>query len=117
MRSLLPVLVALFLLVSAPAFAQNQPFTLNDCSVASLTGSSQSMLSANGQRQFLLIVNNSTTNTAYVNLAGGTAAANGTGTISLGVNASYLATRPNVPTNKITVIGTSGQPVACFEGR
>ena len=116
-------LAALFAALSAPnAFAQAL-WTNNDCSIASLSGSSTQLLAANANRKYLLICNiGATGDNIGVNLSGGTAAIAGTGTITLvpgsckefAIAMSYL---PNPPANAITVIGTSGQPVACTEGR
>lgn len=117
-RFLLTLLAAC---VFAPAaFAQQVPFTINDCSISSLSGSSQQLLAANPNRKYLMITNSSTTQTAYVNLAGGTAASAVSSLIiaTTGGILTYTGGPGNTPpTNKITVTGTPGSPVTCYEGR
>jgi hypothetical protein len=114
--------IALFSVVLGASQAHAQQVTgyqVRDCSIASLSGSSQQILAANPQRKFLFIVNNGAgSNSVGLNLAGGTAAINGSGTITLAANGSFLI-QANVPQiyNAITVIGTAAQSVQCFEGR
>ena len=85
-----------------------------DASITSLSGSSQTALAKNGNRQFLLIENTGNANIG-VNLTGGTAAIAGTGTITIVANGSLLLDHV-IPQNAITVIGTTGQPVCVIEG-
>lgn len=93
-----------------------------DCSIASLSGTSTQIVAANPQRKYLELCNNGATNNVGVNFAGGTAAIAGAGTITLvpgsckeyGALDSYL---PWPPTGAVTVIGTSAQPIACYEGK
>lgn len=87
---------------------------VNDKSIASLSGSSQPLLPANPDRRYLLIQNTGSANVG-VNLAGGTAALGGLGTITLAPNGSYEPDSNFIPTNAVTVIGTTGQPVFCVE--
>lgn len=85
---------------------------LTDASITSLSGSSQQLLASSGTRRFLMIQNIGANNVG-VNLAGGTAAIGGTGTATLYPGGS-LKFDGFVPTNAITVIGTSGQPLAAW---
>lgn len=103
-------------LLASPAFAQIVTFNPSDCSKASLSGSSQSLLVANSQRRYLFLQNTGTSSVG-VNVAGGTALIGGTGTITLlpGTSLEYTAT--GVPTTAITGIGTAAQSLTCIEGR
>lgn len=130
MRSLLAIILAIStVFLSAESFAQTAP-TFADCSIASLSGSSQALgtLFALGKqaynRKYLLICNEGVTgDNLGVNLVGTTAALNGTGTITLvpGACLEYSSApgsaSPLPPSNSVNVIGTSGQPVLCYEGR
>lgn len=130
MRILSSLMFAFLTILSLPAFADTSP-TLADCSIASLSGSSQALGTAYAlgskvyNRKYLYICNMSAVNgdTVGVNLAGGTAALQGAGTVTLnpgacleysGFSGSGL---PLPPSNNINVIGTSGQPVLCYEGK
>lgn len=126
MRSLLVSLMSIaiaFTFLSSGAFAQTAP-TFRDCSIASMSGSSQALLTVtNFNRKYLILCNTGATgDNVGVNLAGGTAALAGAGTMTLvpgsckefSTGSSYL---PNPPANAINVIGTSTQPVLCIEGR
>lgn len=105
------------LFAALPAQAQVvATYALSDCSVSSLTGSSQSLVAANPQRKYLLIVN-SGANNAYVNLAGGTAATSGISSAQISPQGTVLLSGATVARNAVTVIGTSAQPVTCYEGR
>jgi hypothetical protein len=133
MRLLSSVLLAFLALCPTLAFAQvnGADPTFADCSIASMSGSSQSLgtlftlASRATNRKYLLICNTSTVtaDTVGVNLAGTTAALQGTGTITVypGSCLEYSSAPgsglPLPPTNAINVIGTSGQPVLCLEGR
>lgn len=86
---------------------------LIDKSIVSLSGSSQTLVAANESRQVLIIMNTSAADNIGVNLAGGTAAIGGTGTITLEPYGSIVLDT-FVPTGQINVIGTSGQPVVCY---
>lgn len=103
-----------FVAVSSPSFSQALP-TFKDCSVASLSGSSQTLSAANPQRKYLLVCNTGSSN-AGVNFSGGTAAIAGAGTMTL-VPGSCKEYAYTPPANAITAIGTAAQPVACYEGR
>lgn len=86
----------------------------HDKSITSLTGASQAAIGVNGNRRFLLIENTGAANVG-VNLAGGTAAIGGTGTLTLPAGAALLFD-DWVPQNAINVIGTAGQPLTVVEG-
>ena len=91
----------------------SQALMFRDASIISLSGSSQTALAKNGNRQFLLIENSGNANVG-VNLTGGTAASGGTGTITLAAGVSLLLDHV-VPQNAITVIGTAAQPLCVIE--
>lgn len=120
------VLCALFATfgLATTAMAENGEAlpSYRDCSIASQSGSSAQLVTANPQRKYLLICNTGATNDNLgVNLAGGTAALSGTGTLTLvpGACKEYSTTGPlaDPPANAVTAIGTSTQPVLCLEGR
>jgi hypothetical protein len=116
--------LALLALLALPASAHAQALrSFNDCSIASMSGSSQQLVATNPQRAYLLVCNTGASgDNIGVNFAGGTAAIAGAGTITLvpgsckeyAAGSSYL---PNPPSGVVNVIGTSSQPVACYEGR
>ncbi len=83
MRFLLTGLLAL--LFAAPSFAQtvNVAPTYRDCSIASLSGSSQQILTTTNYQRKSLAICDFGSNTVGVNLSGGTASIGGAGTISL----------------------------------
>lgn len=126
-------LLILSVFAASNAFAQTAGAdpTFADCSIASMSGSSQSLGTAFTlgsralNRKYLLICNTSTVtaDTVGVNLAGGTAALAGTGTLTIypGACVEYSSAPGSglalPPTNAVNVIGTSGQPVLCLEGR
>lgn len=85
---------------------------VSDFSIA-LTGGAQSLIPQNMSRQFLFIHNPSTTNSLAVNIIGGTPALNAFGSATLAPG-GYLLFDSFVPTNAVTVIGTSGQGVTCY---
>lgn len=85
---------------------------LTDQSIASLSGSSQTLLNADMTRSFIMIENTGNANIG-VNPTGGTAAIGGTGTFTIVANGSMTFETGSIPGNKFTVIGTAGQPVAC----
>ena len=85
---------------------------LTDHSIASLTGSSQSLVSQDMTRSYLEIFNPGTDNVG-VNLTGGTASIGGAGTDTILPNGSMIYNTGSIPGNAITVIGTSGQVVNC----
>ena len=88
---------------------------VSDKSITSLSGSSETLLAQNMQRSFLLIVNTGNANIG-VNLAGGTAAIGGTGTVTIVANGSLIFEDAGfIPGNAINVIGTAAQPVCCYE--
>lgn len=127
MRPIFLALIALFTIFFIPeANAAPALRGFNDCSIASLSGSSQQILAANPNRSYLLLCNTAAANSAGVNFAGGTAAIGGAGTYTLIANNvagtsckefaidSYL---PPPPAGAINVIGTSSQTLLCYEGR
>lgn len=114
MRKLALSLISL--LFATQAFAQAVPYSLADCSISSLSGSSQTIIAANPQRKYLMIFN-SGANTAYVNLSGGTAATSGASSIVLGVGSSIVISGNQIDTSAAKVIGTAAQPLTCYEGR
>lgn len=133
MRNIFALLCVGLALFSAPsAYAQvavADP-TFADCSIASMSSSSQALgtaftlASRQFNRKYLYICNTGAAgDNVGVNLAGGTAALGGTGTLTLvpGACLEYSAAPgsglPLPPTNNINVIGTSSQPVLCLEGR
>ena len=91
-----------------------QALVFVDKSITSLTGSSQTLTGYNVARRILIIQNTGTANVG-INLAGGTAAVAGTGTLTLAANSAPMILDEEPPQNAVTVIGTSGQPVACIE--
>lgn len=133
MRSLSALILSIALLF--PAFESKAQSlganpTFADCSIASMSGSSQALgtafaLGKNAfTRKYLYICNTGATgDNVGVNLAGGTAALSGTGTLTLvpGACLEYSSAQgsglPQPPSNNVNVIGTSTQPVLCYEGR
>lgn len=128
MRFLSSLILSISLLFAASeSFAQTSP-TFRDCSIASLSGASQTLLAAPSfNRKYLLVCNFGTSNSVGVNFAGGTAAIAGAGTYTLPDTGGPVAQckefsadpggTPLPPAGIVTVIGTSGQPVQCWEGR
>lgn len=120
-HSLRYLLATLILLIAWPASAQNPvttyagpaSTTYTKTSVT-LTGSSQVLLAASGARNAVTIYNPSVNANIWVDISGGTAAAE-TGML---VPAGYTAiiTGSVVPKTAITVIGTNAQLVSVQEG-
>ncbi len=117
MRLFSAVFLAILTLLPISAMAQVTPaYTLRDCGISSLSGSSQSLAVANPQRKYLGIFNSGNA-TVYVNAAGGTAASTGIASIPVVSGGSLIFKEPEgLARNPITIIGTTAQPVACFEG-
>lgn len=115
MKRILLALVLSFLAFS-PAHAQLVPFGAANCSIASLSGASQSLLAANPLRRYLLIQDNGTA-AVGVNIVGTTAVIGGAATITLQPGTSIEYAGPAMPTSAVTAIGTSSQPITCIEGR
>jgi hypothetical protein len=117
MRIISMLFLAFSLLLPVCAFAQVNPVTTErDCGISSLSGSSQTIAVANPNRKYLGLFNSGNAS-VYVNAAGGTAASTGIASIPVTSGGSLLFKLPEgIPRNAITIIGTSGQPVACFEG-
>lgn len=118
MRPRFLILFLAMLGLAFPASAQvANLYTLRDCGISSLSGSSQSLAVANPQRKYLGIFNTGNA-TIYVNVAGGTAATTGIASINIASGSSLVMKLGDgaIPRNAITVIGTAAQPVACFEG-
>lgn len=77
----------------------------------SIGASSVQILPASSARSFLLIENVHATNTVWLNLTGGTAAANAAGSILLAAGGgpnSRIVLNAAVPTNAITAIASAG---------
>lgn len=117
MRIFSSVILAIALAFPGLALAQAVPnYTLRDCGISSLSGSSQSLAVANPNRRFLGIYNTGTAS-VYVNAVGGTAASTGIASITVTSGSSLIFQGQNgVNRNAVTIIGTTAQPVACFEG-
>lgn len=87
--------------------------TPTDRTITSATGASQTVMSANGVRRTLTIVNTGSSNCG-INPTGGTAAIGGAGTLTLFPGGSYT---PRIPTlAAVTVICTAAQPLYADEG-
>jgi hypothetical protein len=101
------------LLLSGQALAQERASPLIDRSIASLSGSSQSLFSDVGSRGVVerYVCNASSANSIAINLNGGTAAVNGSGSVTLNAGGCWSGR----VSNAITVIGTAGQPVTAGE--
>jgi hypothetical protein len=84
-----------------------------DYSVSSSSGSSQQLLAANTGRGFLIIGNPNASNAVWVNLTGGTAAANGVGCIQLAAG-QYIYFVETIMTNAITATATAGSVITCI---
>lgn len=117
------ILALLAATVFAPsAFAQALP-TLADCSISSLSGSSQQLVAKNTNRKSLRISNPSLNQNVYLNLSGGTAASAVSSLVispvASGVNSLTLTAGDtgSMGNNTVTVTGTPGSPVTCYEGR
>jgi len=77
-------------------------------SSVTITTSSTSVLSSNASRKFLVLCNTDTTNSIYVNLAGGTAVATN---LLLGPNGGSIILDSNyIPTGAIKAIASAGTP-------
>lgn len=117
MRIFSSVILAIALAFPGLALAQAVPnYTLRDCGISSMSGASQSIAVANPNRRFLGIYNTGNAS-VYVNVAGGTAANTGISSIIVTSGSSLIFQGANgVNRNAVTILGTSGQPVSCFEG-
>lgn len=106
--------------IAANASAQLALNPVLDCSIASLSGSSQALRSvSNYQRKWLLVCNTGNA-TVGINWAGGTAVIAGASqNLPTGACKEFSINggEPSPPPNPITVIGTAGQPLSCFEGK
>lgn len=116
------LLVALVLLFAGPASAQVNPVTTyaglgsttyTKTSVT-LTGASQTLLAASTTRNAVTIYNPVANASIWVDLSGGTAAADVGMLIPAGITA--IITGSVVPKTAITVIGTNTQIVSVQEG-
>lgn len=117
MRYISSLLLLAFLLFATPALAQTQTlYSLTDCSISSLSGSSQSLVAANPQRKYLMIFNPASHN-EFVNLAGGTAATSGASSVTVPNGGSIIMTGNTLSRSAVTVIGTSTDKLTCFEGK
>lgn len=120
MRLLILALVSLIFLLPDLTFAQALP-TARDCSIASLSGSSQSLFSGSSYNRKWLLLCNTGNATVGLNYAGGTAVIAGSSqNLAPGACKEFSSTSqalPDPPANAITVIGTAAQPLACYEGK
>jgi hypothetical protein len=110
----LGVAMALAILcAAAPALAQENALPVVDRSIASLSGSSQTLFSDVGTRSITerFVKNESAANSIAINLTGGTAALNTAGSITIAAGGFWSGR----VSGKITVIGTAGQPVTAGE--
>lgn len=107
MRRLACALAALCL--AAPALAQEMGTPIHDRSIASLSGSSQTLFPDVGTHGIVerYVCNPSASASLAINLSGGTAALNTAGSITLAPGACWSGR----VSNAITVIGTAGQGV------
>lgn len=97
-------------------FATSAPLggAYTDRSIASLAGTSETLMAANTSRR-VLIVSNAGGTAIAVNLTGGTAVLNGAGCITLAAGGNLvLDTYP--PTALVKVIGTAAAAVTAYEG-
>jgi hypothetical protein len=119
MRSIFLALVALILLAT-PALADPN-WTFKNCGITSMSGSSTQLSAANALRHYLLICNfGAAGDNITLGMAGETAVANQGLNLVPGACKEYASGTsylPQPPANAINVIGTSGQPVSCYEGR
>lgn len=88
--------------------------TYTDRSLASLTGSSQTLMASNANRRILLIYNIGATAVA-INLTGGTASMTVGGSVVL-VAGGTIILNSYPPTSAITIIGTLAASVTAYEG-
>jgi hypothetical protein len=98
---------------ASPAFAQENASPITDRSIASLSGSSQTLFNDVGLRSITerFVHNASSANSIAINLTGGTAALNTAGSLTLGPGGFWSGR----VSSKITIIGTAGQPVTAGE--
>lgn len=87
---------------------------IQDASASIGSGSSVTLLAADGNRTFLFIANGHATQTVGVNLSGGTALIGGAGTITLAAGGSLLFDF-GVPTNAITAIASGSATPVCVQ--
>ncbi len=86
--------------------------TPTDRSIASASGSSETLMASNAARHSLVVENTGNANCG-VNPTGGTAAIGGAGTLTLYPGGAYSPTIPTL--SAVTVICTAGQPVYAEE--
>lgn len=121
MRPLLFAVLSLFILAAVTPVHANPLWTNRNCGITSMSGASQQLVAANAQRHTLEVCNFGATNdNLTLGLAGETAVANQGLVLVPGSCKEYAdgtTYLPQPPANAINVIGTSGQPVSCYEGR
>ena len=88
--------------------------TYTDKTIASLSGSSQTLIAANSARKSLLFKNGATA--VAVNILGGTAAIGGAGCMTFQAYEGFALTGADCPLGAITVIGTAANYIGAFEG-
>lgn len=112
-RGIIGAALALAALCAAPAFAQENALPITDRSIASLSGSSQTLFNDLGTRSITerYVCNASAGSSIAINLSGGTAALNTAGSVTLAPNGCWSGK----VSSKITVIGTAGQSVTAGE--
>jgi hypothetical protein len=107
-----PVTAAVPLPVISSGAASVIGITPTDRSIASTSGSSQTLMAANASRHSMTIENTGNANCG-VSPTGGTAVIGGAGTLTLAPLGAYA---PRVPSQSaITVICTAGQPIYADE--
>lgn len=88
--------------------------TYTDRSIANLSGSSETLMSANANRR-IFVVHNIGATAIGVNLTGGTASLTAGGSINIPAGSSLILNH-YPPTSLITIIGTLNADVTAYEG-
>lgn len=104
-------LIAFFLalaLCSVPAFALTRGLMVD--SSATIGASSTQVLPVDTFRGYLMVSNPNASNTFWCNFAGGTAAANTSGNVFFGTNASIIFDA-SVPTSAVNCIGSGASTI------
>lgn len=93
---------------------KTEPRLYSDGSIASLTGSSQTLFAANKNRRILVIHNINATNPVAICFLGNAASLTGAGSIKIAAGGSFILDS-HCPTSVITVIGTAADKVTAYE--